>query len=199
MSRALLALLLSLFLWACGDSTLAPLPPGSRILAFGDSLTQGVGVSPAASYPSVLAELTGFEVINAGISGETTVDGLPRLAGELERVDPQFFILIEGGNDILRNLGAPQTKANLAAMLDLAAARNLPVLLVGVPEKNLFSSVAPLYDELADEYPVLYERTLIGDLMRKPRFKSDAVHFNERGYRQMAETIADKLREAGAI
>jgi lysophospholipase L1-like esterase len=193
-----LALCVSL-LGGCGDAELQPLPAGSRILAFGDSLTEGVGVRPADSYPAVLSELSGLEVVNAGVSGETTVEGLARLERELERVQPQLLILLEGGNDILRNLGSRQTKANLAQMIAMAQDRSVPVLLLGVPEKNLFSSVAPLYDELAKEHAVLYERELIGDLMRTPRLKSDAVHFNERGYRRLAERLRARLRDSGAI
>lgn len=188
-----------LALGACSDPPLDKLPPGSTILAFGDSLTAGVGAEPGQSYPDVLAALTGMRVINAGISGETTAEGRPRLARELDMHAPQLLVLMEGGNDILQNLSSRETKANLAAMIALAHDRAIPVLLIGVPEKNLFSSVAPFYRELAAEHKVQFDDELLSDLLRTSRYKSDLVHLNAQGYRAMAESIRERLADSGAL
>lgn len=194
---ALLAVLM--LLAACGASKLEPLAPGDRILAFGDSLTAGIGAATQHSYPTVLAQLSGLDVVNAGISGETTEEGLQRLPGELERVAPALLVLTEGGNDILRNVSSRIIKENLRAMIEHANRRGIPVVLIGVPQKNLFSSVAPLYRELAEEYALVFDDTLLSDLLRTPRYKADMVHFNERGYRAMAEGIYALLEDNGAI
>ncbi|NNM14640.1 MAG: arylesterase, partial [Gammaproteobacteria bacterium] len=92
-----------IILAACGAKPLSPLSQNATIVAFGDSLTQGVGTTRDKSYPAVLAEISGRNVINAGISGETTTEGLGRFASVLEQNAPELVILIEGGNDILRN------------------------------------------------------------------------------------------------
>ena len=186
-------------LGACGSSKLEPLAPGDRILAFGDSLTAGIGAATQHSYPTVLAQLSGLDVVNAGVSGETTADGMQRLPGELERVSPALLVLTEGGNDILRNVSSRVIKENLRAMIEYANSRGVPVVLIGVPQKNLFSSVAPLYRELAEEYALVFDDALLSDLLRAPRYKSDMVHFNERGYRAMAEAIYALLDDNGAI
>jgi acyl-CoA thioesterase-1 len=93
-----------LLLTGCSDPKLSEIPRNATILAFGDSLTVGVGASYAESYPVVLTELSGRKVINAGVSGETTTQGLQRLPGLLEQHEPELVLLLEGGNDILRNL-----------------------------------------------------------------------------------------------
>lgn len=192
-------LLLILAVLGCSSPELESLAPGSRILAFGDSLTYGVGTTRDKSYPAVLSSLTGLQVINAGVSGETTAEGLVRLDGELENSQPELLILLEGGNDILRNRNPAETKSNLAAMIRLAANRDIPVLLLGVPEKKLFSGAAPLYQELAIEHQLLFDATLVASLLRNPAYKSDMVHLNAEGYRKMAEAIQGLLEDSGAI
>ena len=183
----------------CSSPELEPLDTGSRILAFGDSLTLGVGGRKERSYPAMLSQLTGLEVINSGVSGETTDDGLLRFEQELEQVQPSLVILIEGGNDILQNRKSKVTKSNLAAMISLSRTRKIPVILIGVPEKRLFSNSAPLYEELANETGVIFDGTLLAGLLRTPAYKSDPIHLNEQGYRAMAEAIYALLQTHGAI
>jgi len=192
-------LLGALLLQSCDQSKLTPIPMESSILAFGDSLTLGVGVKKEKSYPSVLSELSSRNVINAGISGEMTSDGLLRFPEVIEQTDPALLILLEGGNDILRNYDKQATKSNLASMIEIAQSRGVEVVLIGVPEKNLFSDVAPIYKELAEDYQLVFEDDLIGNLLRKSAYKSDPIHFNQQGYRAMAEAIHDLLLENGGL
>lgn len=198
MKRVAIVLLLAL-LAACSRPTLSPLLPGERILAFGDSLTEGVGVRVEQSYPAVLAALTRHEVINAGIAGEISEEGLARLPALLDELQPSLMVLLHGGNDILRNMNLAQTRDNLAAMIQLARDRGIGIVLVGVPEKNLFSDSAPIYPELAERYDLVFEDEIVADLIRSPTMKSDAVHFNQLGYTELAEAIYSKLDAAGAL
>lgn len=188
-----------LLLCACGDNPLQPLENGDVIMAFGDSLTAGKGVSEDKAYPAVLSELTGLVVVNEGISGETTEQGLQRLPSALEKNNPNLLILFEGGNDILRNQDLKNTKSNLSAMIKMATQKNVQVVLVGVPRKQLFSSTAELYGELAEEHDLMLQGDIVASLLRKPAMKSDSVHFNSKGYRAVAEAIAKMLHEGGAL
>ncbi|PID33866.1 MAG: arylesterase [Thiotrichales bacterium] len=193
-------LLIPLLLQACSDEKrLNRLSESGVILAFGDSLTSGVGVSSENSYPSVLAKLTGKKVVNAGVSGELTQEGLKRLAKVIDDTNPELLILLEGGNDILRNRNLSETKNNLAEMIRLAKGQGVQVVLIGVPKKQLFSDTAPLYIELAEEHKIPLEAELISTLLRRPKFKSDTVHFNNVGYQKMAEEIQQFLKENGAL
>lgn len=189
----------SILLTACSDPKLQPLSSNATIVAFGDSLTEGIGASKEGSYPSQLAIITGLNVVNAGISGETTDRGLARFKDVLTQYNPELVILLEGGNDILRNQNQNQTKQNLAQMIDIAKQHNVQVLLMGVPEKNLFSSVAGFYDELAEEHEVAYMRGVISDLLKTKKYKSDQIHLNAQGYRVLAEQIAEILKDEGAL
>ena len=190
---------LLLLVVSCSNDKLDPLPDNAVILAFGDSLTKGKGVSEVDSYPKVLSELSGRSVINAGISGEITTDGLARLPAVLDDTQPDLMILLEGGNDILRNINIQTTKSNLAAMIETAHGRGIPVILIGVPEKKLFSDSASIYPELADEHDLVFDEDLVADLLRNASFKSDAVHLNATGYRAMAEKIHELLNDNGAL
>lgn len=190
--------LAALTLHGCGSPKLAPIA-GGTILAFGDSLTAGVGVSREHSYPSVLGKLTGMSVINAGVPGETTDEGLKRLPGVLDRTHPALMILIEGGNDILQNRSLSETKHNLRGMIELARSRGIEVVLIGVPQKALFSDSAPIYAELAERFKLVFDGDLIAGLERSPSLKSDRVHFNAKGYRRMAKSIQALLINSGAI
>lgn len=193
-SACLLALLS-----ACESRQLTQLSAGDTILAFGDSLTEGKGVSEAQSYPAVLEEISGFRVVNAGISGEITAQGLQRLPSVLDQVRPSLMLLMHGGNDILQNLAKTQAERNLSAMIEMAHARGIEVVLIGVPEKKLFSDAAPYYEALAKQYSLVFEESLIADLLRSPSKKSDAVHFNQAGYREIAQTLLNTLKRSGAV
>lgn len=89
---------------ACGDSApkLTPLQSNSTILAFGDSLTFGTGAPKNHDYPSHLAKITNINIINKGVPGETSSQGIKRLPALLDEHNPELLILIHGGNDLLR-------------------------------------------------------------------------------------------------
>lgn len=181
---------------ACQRSPMIPkLPPDARILAFGDSLTLGNGSSPGHDYLSLLAQLIGYTVINAGVSGEISADGLQRLPALLDEYQPKLLILIHGGNDILRHLDPAQTEANLAAMVDLARQRQIAVLLVAVPEWGVLLHAAPWYQKLADAQQVALEADSLLAILQDPALKSDGVHPNDAGYQRLAQAIADKLKQ----
>lgn len=194
-----LSIVFFMLLQGCSDGRLEPLGSNAVILAFGDSLTVGVGTSPEQSYPSVLEQLSGRQVVAAGISGEVSALGMKRLPDELRRVRPDLLLLLHGGNDILRNQSAAALKANLNAMIELAQAEGVQVVLLGVPEKKLFSGAAPLYTELAEQHDLVFIEDLLSGLLRDSAMKSDAVHLNARGYRVLAEEIHRVLQEEGAL
>lgn len=196
----LLSILLTCFLLvACSKAPYQKIPPTGTILAFGDSLTYGYNVDSQYSYPSVLATLSGRNVVNAGVSGEVTADGLARLADLLSENHYDFLILLEGGNDILQGLPQAQIKQNLARMIELAQQHRVPVLLIAVPSKTLLAPPAPLYQELADTYDVPLMNTLVSSLLKKSKYKLDTVHFNEAGYEAMANEIYSTMKKLGAL
>lgn len=188
------------FLTACTQSgSLSPLGPSDTILAFGDSLTRGVGADAQTAYPAVLERNLGITVVNAGVSGEVSAEGLRRLPSELDRHSPKLVILCHGGNDILRDHNPAQTKANLAAMIELIQQRGIEVVLVSVPDRSLFLSPAEFYGELADQYELPIEDDILADLIGDSAMKSDRVHLNAEGYARLASAVAKLLKSRGAL
>ena len=195
------ALLLSaLLLTACSKSPQVPaLGANDVILAFGDSLTFGTGASPAESYPAQLQSLIGRKVVNAGVPGEVSADGLQRLPAALDEAQPKLLILCHGGNDFLRKLSEADAAANLRAMIKLAKSRGIGVVLVATPKPGFSLSPPDFYAAIAKEFSIPFNDNAIGSVLRDNALKSDLVHPNDKGYTQIAETLAKLLKKSGAI
>jgi lysophospholipase L1-like esterase len=166
------------------------------VLAFGDSLTFGYGVDDNKSYPALLQNLLDCEVINAGISGQDTAQGLRRLPDTLATYQPDLIILCMGGNDMLRKYPAAETQQNLKQMIELCRATEADVVLIGVPKPGLLLNVPEFYDTLAADYQLPYDDSLLVHILSKSALKSDHIHPNEAGYQHMAERIAALLKKA---
>lgn len=196
-----LLIILAVFLAGCGDDTprLDRLSADAVILAFGDSLTHGTGAHGKQSYPAILAELSGHRVINAGVPGEVSVQGLKRLPNLLDQHNPALLILCHGGNDILRKKDMEKMQSNLVKMIAMAEKRDIPVLMLAVPKFGLFLSAAPEYGQVAERTGVLFIEDLLPEILGDKALKSDTVHPNAAGYRVMAESIYQQLKTSGAL
>lgn len=202
LTTPVLVLVLTFFVAACGpdpQARLRPLTGEDAVLAFGDSLTFGTGARPDESYPQVLSQLTGLEVINAGVPGELSGAGRARIGDLIESHRPALVVLCHGGNDILRRTSRRELKRNLEAMIDEVRAGGADVVLIGVPQFGLGLSPAPEYAEVANALDVPVENEVLPQLLASPAMKSDTVHPNARGYRQMASAVAELLRREGAL
>ncbi|HOP40483.1 MAG TPA: arylesterase [Geobacteraceae bacterium] len=182
-----------------GSPRLRELPPDAVILAFGDSLTYGIGALPDQSYPAVLKKLISRTVINAGIPGETTAEGRARLPRTLEQYHPALVLLCLGANDMIRGLDEGAAVENLKEMIRLAQSQSAQVVLIGVPRPTLLASTPEFYRDIAHELSVPYLRDAMSDVLKKNSLKSDLIHPNAKGYRKLAEDIAVFLRKKGAI
>ena len=195
----LLALAL-LVIAGCGKQVrLPPLAPDAVVLAFGDSLTYGTGADERDSYPAQLALLIGRKVARAGVPGEVSSDGLARLPEALDEHQPKLLVLCHGGNDFLRRLSKQQVAANVRSMIRLAKDRGLEVVLIGTPEPGLAVTAPEFYADLAKEFRIPYEDGVIGKILRDASLKSDPIHPNARGYRLIAERVAELLKKSGAL
>ena len=201
--RAILAMLaVAVALAGCGREKvpkLAPLGPNDVIVAFGDSLTYGTGASEAESYPVVLGELIKRKVVRAGVPGEVTGGGLARLESVIDEHQPKLMIVCLGGNDMLGRTADAPIVENLRQIIRTIRGRGISVMLVGVPRPALVTTAAPFYADLAREFDIPYEGTIVTDVLYQRDLKSDPIHPNARGYRKMAEAIAKLLKKAGAV
>ena len=175
------------------------LPKGSAVLALGDSLTYGYGAAPTAAYPVQLAMLTGWKVINGGVSGDTTADALARLP-ELMGQHPKLVIISIGGNDFLRKLPESTTRANIGKIIQTVQAANIPAVLVAIPHFTvgaLFGKLSdhPLYHEIAEQYRIPLLSGAWSEILGDKDLKSDQIHANAEGYRKFVELLKAFLEE----
>ena len=195
-----LAIALIFFTFIRKDYPIQTLHPSNTILAFGDSITYGYNAEPAQSYPSLLAKMTGLRVVNGGIPAETSGDGLKRLPQYLEDPSIKLMILCIGGNDVIQQIPMDRLKKNLKHMIQMAKAKNIDVMLISVPRFTPFGlSALHLYDEVANEENVPLISGLLSEILSEPSLKSDQIHPNAAGYRQMAQEIYENLKAYGWI
>jgi len=184
---------------------MAAIPRGATVLALGDSLTFGYGATPETSYPAELARLTGWNVVNAGISGDTSAGALERLPALLQEHQPRLVVVSIGGNDFLRRMPVADTRSNVRAICTQVAAGGAQVLLVGVPEPTALAAVArslgdhALYAELAKELKVPLHAGGWSAVLSDPALRSDAIHANARGYALFAQGLAETARNVGLL
>ena len=177
------------------------LPADSTVVALGDSLTYGYGATPQTSYPAILAELTGWQIINAGVNGDTSADVLARSAAIIAQ-NPDLVLLGVGGNDVLSRTEPLTTKANISATIATIKAANIPVVLIAEPyfsSSALFGRASdnPIYKEIAtsEEIP-LYSKGW-SEVLSDDSLKSDQIHANAAGYRHFAQGLYGYLQDEG--
>jgi acyl-CoA thioesterase-1 len=193
-----------------------PEPAGyPRIVALGDSLTAGYGIHLDEAYPAALQNLLDaagyrYEVVNAGVSGDTSAGGVRRLDWVLEGGDVAVLILALGANDGLRGLSPVEMKKNLAAIIEEAKSRGIIVLLAGLGEPDgqrdaYVRDFLAVYPELAREHDVaLVPFFLDGVAGKSDLNQSDGKHPNAEGARILAENVFERLKPllpppAGAV
>lgn len=205
-----LALTLALFalaLTACSSDEVArqfaPLPEDATVLVLGDSLVAGTGASRQAAWPQQLADSTGWNVVNAGIPGDTTADALARLDGLLFEYRPDAVILAIGGNDFLRDHALERTRDNIETMIRESLAVTQHVALVSIPAKPVGAAVVrrlsdhELYAELADDYGLAIIPSAVSEVLSSAELRSDRIHANARGYEYIAQQVEEALGRQG--
>lgn len=174
-----------------------------RIVAFGDSLTAGLGVAQEEAYPARLQRRLDerglrYRVINAGVSGDTTAGGLRRVDWVLKS-RPEFVILELGGNDGLRGLNLQQTKANLAEIVQRCQAASVKVILAGMKlppnyGADYIKGFEAIYPALAKQYRLtLIPFFLEGVAGSTSLNQADGIHPTSEGYRIIADKVLETL------
>jgi len=183
-----------------------------RLLALGDSLTQGYGLAQEDGLVPQLENwlrMAGHDVIviNAGVSGDTTAGGLARLDWALADA-PDALIVALGGNDLLRGFDPAASRANLDAILQRLAAEALPVLLVGMPAPGNYGpeyqqAFEAMYPELADTYGALHFENLLAPMSEKATagvsfadlMQEDHIHPNAEGVAAIVAALGPVVEE----
>lgn len=197
-------LILAILLTACGGGEKhTAIPQGAIVVILGDSLSYGTGANEGEDYPSLLAKTTGWEIINAGIPGNTSAEGLERLPCLLEQQKPKLLIVALGGNDLLRQLPQSSTIANLKAILSLSKAQGVPTILVAIPEVSALRAAVgnltdhPLYEDIARDTATPLIEDVFSEVLSDNALKSDQIHPNANGYGVVSNKIFEALKQMG--
>lgn len=205
MTRSIALLLVSLLVACSSGPRHEALPPGATVLVLGDSLSYGSGAARGQDYPSILAASTGWNIINAGVPGDTTAEGLERLPELLELHTPQLLLIELGGNDFLRHIPVAEAESNLRAILAHAKTEGIATLLLAVPTPSVLSATLsglsddPLFEKVSDDTGTPLIREVLSDVLSEQDLKSDAVHANAAGYRQIAVRLHAALLKLGFV
>jgi acyl-CoA thioesterase-1 len=175
-----------------------------KIVVLGDSLTAGLGLLETQSYPHLLQEKIDrdgfhYEVVNAGVSGDTTAGGLRRLDWALQE-DVRVLIVALGGNDGLRGLSVAEMKQNLSQIIETARSKNAVVILAGMEAPPNYgaeyaASFRQAYRELALKYQVLFIPFLLDKVAGQASLnQADGIHPNPEGAAIVADTVWTVLK-----
>jgi acyl-CoA thioesterase-1 len=176
-----------------------------KIVAFGDSLTAGFGLTERESYPFLLqqqlnADGYNYEVVNAGVSGDTSLGGLERVDWVLDAGNVEIMVLELGANDLLRGVPPAKMKENLDQIITKAKARNVKVLLcgmlapptMGAEYQRAFTSAFP---DLAEKHKVAYLPFVLESIaLKKELNQADGIHPNAEGEKVMTANIYKALQ-----
>ncbi len=186
---------------AIGQPAPTGTPPGTAplIVAFGDSLTAGLGLEDQESYPTLLQQKlieAGYDyaVINAGVSGETSAGGVRRIDSALKG-NVKILILELGANDGLRGQPVAELKSNLSKIIEAAQKRKITVVLAGMEAPTNFgaeytSEFHKVFQDLQEKYQLVLIPFLLADVAGIPELNQpDGIHPNAKGEEIVANNV----------
>ncbi len=169
------------------------------VVAFGDSLTQGMGVSQSESYPSVLSKLIDKEICNLGISGNTTNDAKDRLS-QILALKPKVVFMAIGANDLLKGVSPADTKSNIEKMVETLTKADIILVVLGFESlktkmtKEMAASLTSVKDAVKGNQDIVYlPQAFAGVLDEKSMLSGDNMHPNADGYKKLAEHVHDEI------
>ncbi len=169
-------------------------PKNQKVVAFGDSLIEGVGSTAKNDFVSMVGKKLGIEIINKGKSGDTTETALARM-GDVLVEEPGIIIMLLGGNDVLRRVPKKETFENLSTIIEHFQNAGAVVILLGVRGGILGDGYEKDYRNLAKKYNTAYVSNILDGLITKPQYMYDGIHPNDQGYAIVADRVAPVLQK----
>tara|TARA_R110001606_G_scaffold138492_2_gene276675 strand:- start:22401 stop:23021 length:621 start_codon:yes stop_codon:yes gene_type:complete len=179
--------------------------PGPIIVFLGDSLTAGFGLAAEDALPEQVASILKTEsievrVVNAGVSGDTTANGLARFDWSVTAADADLVVVALGANDYLMGIDPERVKQNLSEIIQKAKDNNIECILVDLQPRSTLeegsrdAAFAAIYPDLAAKFDLKYYSSLMSGVENQPDLlQSDGLHPTAQGVRVMAENLAQFL------
>lgn len=166
---------------------------GTNIIAFGDSLVYGVGSTEGNDMFSLVSKEVGVPIINKGVPGNTTFDGLERLDNDVLSQDPKIVFVLLGGNDYLQKIPKETTFQNLSTIIEKIQDRGAAVILLGV-RGGIVDRFGDDYKALSEKYQTGYIPDVLEGLFINREYMFDTIHPNDKGYRIISLRIIPVLK-----
>ena len=167
---------------------------GDSIIAFGDSLIEGVGATPGKDLVSQLSKKIGEPIINLGISGNTTAQGLARV-DRVAEYKPQVVLVLLGGNDYLQKVPKEETFKNLETIVSRIQNTGAVVVLLGIQGGVFTDPYNTEFESLAQKKGAVYVSNVLEGLVGNSRYMSDAIHPNDVGYSKIVDRIYPEVKK----
>jgi lysophospholipase L1-like esterase len=179
----------------CSENPGGPSPATSQVVAFGDSLTFGIGTTGDNDYVAVLSRRVGVDIRNSGVPGDTTGSALNRLDSTVLARSPKIVIVLLGGNDLLDNVPLQTRVSNITTIVQRIRGTGAAVLLVGLgrPPLDPFDGALPA---LASSTGSTYVPDILEGIFGVPSLMADSIHPNNAGHAIMADRLEPALRVA---
>lgn len=186
--------LFAIFFWSTKSEKVTNYPSqNSGVVAFGDSLVEGVGSSGGGGFVKMISLDLNLEIANLGVSGNTTADALRRIQEVTER-KPSVTILLIGANDFLRKVPKEETVKNLQEIITRLHESGSVVVLVGVEPIIIRTDAREIFESISGEYGTAYVSDILDGILGHQSLLSDGLHPNDVGYRLMADRIKPTLK-----
>jgi len=156
------------------------------VVAFGDSLVSSVGAKTSGGFVGILEQELGIDIINQGVSGDTTTDAWKRI-DTITELEPDVVLVSLGGNDFIQRKNREQTEAVLERIVSELHRSGTSVVLLEVP------GYYGMHRSVARKFQTAYVPNILSGLLGKEEFMFDAVHPNDVGYREVAKKIKPTL------
>ncbi len=161
---------------------------GETIVAFGDSLVEGVGSTEGNNFVSLLSQRLNTPIINLGHSGDTTAEGLTHIDDVLSK-NPKVVMLLLGGNDFLKRVPKHEMLSNLEQIITTIQNKGAIIILLGVRGGLITDSYESDLKSLAQKTGSAYVSNVLKGLIGNPKYMDDSVHPNDAGYAIIADRI----------
>ena len=175
------------------DERGSPVDTERTIVCFGDSLTYGTGAHDGSEYPARLSDMLGKEVVNAGVSGDTTARALSRLERDVLSQSPGLVLITLGGNDLKNGVSTAVAFENLRRIVETIQASGAVVIIGGVSFPFMDRGYGKGYRDLAEDTGALLIPNILEGIMGTKHLMSDPIHPNDEGYRIMAERFHELI------
>lgn len=193
--RKIFIVLFLFCLGACAKEEITNYPPkAGPIVAFGDSITYGYEVSAEEAYPALLEKMWHREVINLGVSGDTSLNAHARKE-ELKDLQPSFVLIEFGGNDFLKKVPQEQTQKALEDIVDYIQNLGAVAVLVDTGGHGPMNTYTKINKTIAKQKNALYVEGIMNGIFTDRSLKADAIHPNQKGHQIIADRIDKVLKK----